>query len=121
MQSYYLSGSNLVTIRVAQNVANSYTMSYQDMYLLTNTTQSFSDFTYNSDESLLAFTASINGAIYGSEYRATLNDDSGSTIWNGTFNTFATSSITASNKAVYETQISPDFKSNVTNNEYIVL
>jgi hypothetical protein len=118
MQSYYLSGSNLVTIRVAQNVANSYTMSYQDMYLLTNTTQSFNSFTYNSDESLLAFTASIAGATYGAEYRATLNDDSGSTIWNGTFNTFATSSVT---KSIYENQITDDYKSNVTDNAYIVL
>ena len=118
MQSYYLSGSNLVTIRVAQNVANSYTMSYQDMYLLTDTTQSFNSFTYNSDESLLAFTASISGAKYGSEYRAYLNDNSGSTIWNGTFNTFGTSSVT---KSIYETQITDDYKSNVTDNSYIVL
>ena len=118
MQNYFLSGSNLVTIRVAQNVANSYTMSYQDMYLLTNQTQSFSDFTYNSDESLLAFTASIAGARYGSEYRAYLNDDSGSIVWNGTFNTFASSSVT---KSIYETQINEDYKSNVTDNAYIVL
>ena len=120
MHSYYLSGSNLVTIRVKDNTSNSYTMSYQDMYLLTNSTQSFNDFTYDSDESLLGFTASINGATYGSEYRATLRDDAGNDVWHGTFNTFATASTTAS-KAIYETQIPPDFKSNVTDNEYIVL
>ena len=117
MQNYFQTGSNLVTIRVKDNVANSYTMSYQDMYLLTETTQSFNDFTYNSDESLLAFTASISGAMYGSEYRATLQDDSGSVIWNGTFNTFATSS---TEKATYQTQLT-DYKSNVTDNSYIVL
>ena len=117
MQNYFQTGSNLITIRVRDNVANSYTMSYQDMYLLTTTTQSFNDFTYNSDESLLAFTASINGANDASEYRATLTDDSGSVIWNGTFNTFATSS---DNKAIYTTQLD-DYKSNVTDNSYIVL
>lgn len=120
MQSYYLTGSNLVTIRVKDNTTNSYTMSYQDMYLLTNSTQSFSQFDYNSDESLLSFTASISGAIYGSEYRGTLRDSSGNDIWHGTFNTFATASTTAS-KAIYENQIPPDFISNVTDNEYIVL
>jgi regulator of sigma E protease len=44
----------------------------------------------------------------------------GNDIWNGTFNTFATASTTQS-KAIYENQIPPDFKSNVTDNEYIVL
>lgn len=120
MQSYFLSGSNLVTIRVKDSTSNSYTMSYQDMYLLTNTTQSFNDFTYDSDESLLGFTASINGATYGSEYRATLRDNVGNDVWHGTFNTFSTASTTSS-KAIYTNQIPPDFKSNVTDNEYIVL
>lgn len=120
MQNYYLSGSNLITIRVKENTSNSYTMSYEDMYLLTTQTQSFNTFTYNSDESLLAFTASISNPIYGSEYRATLLDESGSVVWNGTFNTFATASTTAS-KAIYENQIPPDFISNVTDNTFIIL
>jgi hypothetical protein len=120
MQSYYTSGSNLITIRVKDNTSNSYTMSYEDMYLLTTTTQSFNSFSYNSEESLLSFTASINGAIYGSEYRATLRDENSSVIWNGTFNTFATSSTTES-KAIYENQIPPDFKSNITDNSFIIL
>jgi len=117
MQSYYQSGSNLISIRVKDNTSNSYTMSYQDMYLLTNTTQSFSNFTYDSDESLLQFTASISGARYGSEYRATLLDESGSVVWNGTFNTFSASFV---EKSVYETQIT-DFTSNVTDNSFIIL
>jgi hypothetical protein len=120
MQSYYTSGSNLITIRVKDNTSNSYTMSYEDMYLLTTTTQSFNNFTYNNEEGLLGFTASISGAIYGSEYRATLFDDSNNVVWNGTFNTFASSSTTES-KAIYETQIPPDFKSNVTDNSFIIL
>ena len=120
MHSYYLSGSNLITIRVKDNTSNSFTMSYEDMYLLTTQTQSFNSFTYNSDESLLAFTASISGAIYGGEYRATLLDESSSVVWNGTFNTYATSSTTQS-KAIYENQIPPDFRSNVTDNDFIVL
>lgn len=120
MISYYLSGSNLMTIRVRDNVSNSYTMSYQDMYLLTNSTQSLNSFTYDSDESLLGFTASISGAIYGSEYRSTLRDSAGNDVWCGTFNTFATASTTQS-KAIYENQIPPDFKSNITDNQYIVL
>lgn len=120
MQSLFLSGSNLITIRVKQNTSNSYTMSYEDMLLLTTQTQSFDSFTYNSEESLLGFTASISNPMYGSEYRATLRDDSGEVVWNGTFNTFASSSTTQS-KAIYENQIPPDFISNVTDNEYIVL
>jgi len=118
MQSYYLSGSNVITIRVRENTSNSYTMSYEDMYLLTTQTQSFSDFTYNSDESLLAFTASISSATYGSEYRATLTDETGSVVWNGSFNTFSSSSVS---KSIYETQLSETYISNVTDNSYIVL
>lgn len=95
-------------------------MSYEDMYLLTTQTQSFNSFTYNDEESLLGFTASISNPIYGSEYRATLSDESGSVVWHGTFNTFASSSTTES-KSVYETQISPEFKSNVTDNSFIIL
>lgn len=95
-------------------------MSYEDMYLLTTQTQSFDTFTYDSQESLLGFTASISNPIYGSEYRATLRDESGEVVWNGTFNTFATASTTES-KAIYENQIPPDFISNVTDNTFIIL
>ena len=69
MLTYFISGSNNYTIRVAQTTSNAFTMSLQDMTRLTNTTASLTNISYNDCESMLSFTASISGAVIGEEYR----------------------------------------------------
>jgi hypothetical protein len=116
MQSYFLSGSNLVTIRVEDTTANDLTLHLQNMETLLNTTQSLSA-EYTSSESLLKFTPFISGAYLSAEYRAYITDDTGS-IWHGTFQVFASSSL---DKSDYVNQNTGNYKSNVTTNEYIIL
>jgi hypothetical protein len=116
MQSYFLSGSNLVTIRVQDTDAIGLTLYLQNMETLLNTTQSLSA-EYTSSESLLKFTPNISGSYLGAEYRAYITDSTGS-IWNGTFQVFASSSV---DKSDYVNQNTSNYKSNVTTNEYIIL
>ena len=119
MQTYYLSGSNNYTIRVSSttiNSANDVTMSFQDMYTLQNTTASLSNISYDSYESLLSFTASIDTNLVADEFRATLLN-SGSEIWHGSWQVFRPQTI---DKANYTIQ-NDGFISNVSENKYIIL
>jgi hypothetical protein len=116
MLTYFISGSNNYTIRVAQTTSNAFTMSIQDMTRLTNTTASLSGVTYNTYESMLSFTASISGAIVGEEYRAFITDNSGS-IFNGSVQVFTSQSIA---KPEYKTQ-NDGFISNPSTNEYVII
>lgn len=118
MQSYYTSGSNLITIRVEDANTGSLTLHYQDMTTLQNYTQSISDFTYTDYESILAFTASLVSASIGSEFRAYIQDGVGENIWHGTIQVFASSS---EDKSVYVNQNTQQYISNVTENKYIIL
>lgn len=116
MQSYYLSGSNEVVIRVESTTSDTFTLNLQNMETLLNTTQSLSA-EYTSSESILKFTADISGAYEGAEYRAYITDGDSNNIWNGTFGVFESASV---DKSSYVNQLSDDFKSNVTTNEYII-
>jgi hypothetical protein len=113
MLAYYISQSNSYTIRTQPTASSEFTMSMQNMYTLENTTMSISGLTYNGYESMLGFTASISGAIVGSEYRLTLinsgaanltaNTD-GNYIWHGSLQAYVSQS---EDKSVYENQIPP--------------
>lgn len=125
MLSYYESGSNEYTIRVDSGVTNDITLSLQNMMTQENLTASLSGVSYSSYESILAFTASISGAIVGDEYRAELLvSGSSESYWNGSIQVFVSQS---ENKPEYVNQIplpedgiSPK-KSNVTTNRFIIL
>lgn len=116
MLPYYISESNHWTIRTAPTASSALTMSLEDMYLLTRQTASLSGVTFNGYESLLAFTASISGAIVGSEYRAELLNGT-DVIWNGSIQVYAAQS---SSKADYETQ-NTQYISYETENKYVIL
>ncbi len=116
MLAYHISQSNSFAIRTEPTASNEYTMSLQDMYLLTDSTMSLTDITYNGYESLLQFTASISGAYVGAEYRATLY--TGDTpIWHGSVQCYVSQS---TDKTVYENQI-PPVVSHASENRYIIL
>ena len=116
MQTYYLSGSNGFTIRTEPTASSNFTMSLQDMTTQVNLTASLSGLSYNGYESLLSFTASISGAITGSEYRATLFNGA-SEIWHGSFQVFRPQT---GDKANYQNQ-NNQYISNVSDNKYVIL
>lgn len=116
MNSYYLSGSNTNQYRIEQTTAPTFTMYYQNMQTLVNTSQSLSA-EYTSSESLIKFDANISGAIDGGEYRAYMKDGDSNDVWYGTFKVFASASLDTSQ---YNSHLDDDFKSNVTTNEYIL-
>ena len=118
MQSYYSSGSNLMTFRVEETNTGSLTLHYQDMITLDNYTQSISQFTYTNYESILSFTASLVSSSVGSQYRAYIVDNVDEVVWHGTIQVFASAS---QDKSVYVNQNTQNYISNVTENKYIIL
>ena len=85
---------------------------------LRNSSSSISPYTYNAYESMLSFIASLD-AYVGDEYRAYISDGT-SSIWNGSIQVYTSQSV---DKANYENQIPLEqvYKSNLTDNEYIIL
>ncbi len=118
MLGYHISQSNSYTIRTEPTASNSFTMSLQDMTTLVNTTASLSNITYDGYESILAFTASISGAIVGEEWRATIYNGSTS-IWHGSIQAFESQSLSIP-KSTYKTQID-QFISHESENKYIIM
>jgi hypothetical protein len=119
MLAYYISQSNGFTFRTEPTASNQFTMSLQDMYTLQNLTASMTSMSYQPYESYIQFTASISGAIVGSEYRATLyNSGSLNPIWHGSIQVYRSQS--TNDKAVYENQIPPVI-SHGSENKYIIL
>ena len=116
MISYYISGSNNYTFRTQPTGSSTLTLYLQDMLTLVNTSSSINPYTYNAEESMLSFTASIASASVGDEYRAYITSGT-SSIWHGSIQVYTSQSI---DKPVYKTQID-GFVSNVTVNEYIIM
>jgi hypothetical protein len=120
MLSYYISQSNSYTIRTQVTGSNQFTMSLQDMMGLNTFTASMTNVSYSAYESILAFTASIQSASVGSEYRAVLYNQSGSAsidIWNGSWQVYSSQSI---DKSVYENQ-NTQYVSHDSENKYIIM
>lgn len=118
MLAYYISQSNAYTFRTQPTASSEFTMSLQDMYGLNNLTASMSNLTYEGYESYVSFTASISGAIVGSEYRATLiNSGSSEPIWHGSIQVYASQSV---DKTVYENQ-NQQYVSHESENRYIIM
>jgi hypothetical protein len=120
MLTYTISGSNEYSIRTYPSSSNEWTMSLQDMTLLTNSTASLSGITYNGYESILNFTASIGTRIVAEQYRATIINSGSGVVWHGTINTFTSQSI---DKVNYVNQIPLDGNevSHESENKYIIL
>ena len=116
MLTYFISGSNDYTIRIAPTTSSAYTMSLQDMTRLTNTTASLSGISYNTYESMLSFTASISESVIAEEYRASITNGT-DILWNGSIQVYVSQSI---DKPVYKTQ-NDGFISNPSTNEYVII
>jgi hypothetical protein len=122
MQTYFTSGSNVFTIRTKPTTGNSLTMSLQDMTTQVNSTASLSGITYDSYESLLSFTTSIDNTNTAQEFRATLIDGT-TEIWHGSIQVYASQSYENNSKSNYRNQIPVDNRivSNTSTNEYVIL
>jgi hypothetical protein len=115
MLPYYISQSNSYTFRTEDTASNQFTMSLTDMIGLNTFTGSMSGTQFTSYENILAFTASISGAIVGSEYRVSMIN-SGEIIWNGTIQVFDSQS---EDKAVYENK-NTQYISHTSENKYVI-
>lgn len=118
MQTYHISQSNSYTIRTSPTSSNSFTMSLQDMMSQNNTTASLSGLTYDGYESILAFTASISGAVIGGEYRAVIYNGT-TDIWHGSIQVYKSSSLSIP-KSDYENQ-NTQYISNTSENKFVIL
>jgi hypothetical protein len=118
MLAYHISQSNSFAIRTEPSSSNEWTMSMQNMYTLENSIMTMTGITYDGYESLLQFTASIDSASIGAEYRLALyNSGSTDPIWHGSVQCYTSQSI---DKSVYENQIPPVI-SHASENRYIIL
>lgn len=125
MLTYFTSASNDYQIRVS-NTSTDITMSLQNMSTLENSNASLSGVEIvNQYESLLAFTASISGAVSGDEYRVTIVvSGSDEPIYNGSLQVFVSQS---EDKPSYRNQVplaengEDNFKSRTSSNSYIIL
>jgi len=123
MLAYYISGSNYYTFRTEPTASSNLVLQLQDMLTLQNTTASVSasgrPYTYDAYESKLNWTASLVSASIGDQYRASITDGT-SSIWHGSISVFASQSV---NKPEYVSQLGVEerYKSNLTDNEYIIM
>ena len=108
--------TNTNTFRVEQTTSPTFTLYYENMQTLVDTTQSLSA-EYTSSESIIKFDAEISGAIDGGEYRAYIKDGDDNDVWYGTFKVFSSASLDTTQ---YKSHLDNDYKSNVTTNEYII-
>jgi hypothetical protein len=83
-----------------------------------NTTASLSGLSYDGYESILAFTASISGAIIGAEYRAVIYNGA-TDIWHGSIQVYKSSSLSIP-KSDYENQ-NTQYISNTSENKFVIL
>ena len=118
MQSFYSGSSNLFTIRTSQTGSSDLSLNLEDMLTLQTSSISLTDYTWNTEQQILQFSASFTASV-GDEFRATITDGCLNNIWSGTIQCYASSS---QQKADYVNQnTTGSFISNQTANEYIIL
>ncbi len=118
MQSYYISGSNVFTFRTKPTGSSDLTLYLEDMFTLQTSSASISGYTFNGEQSILQFTASLD-TIEAAEYRAYIKDSCENNLWDGTIQVYASQSI---DKPNYRNQnTSGSYISNNSGNEYIIL
>jgi hypothetical protein len=120
MITYYISGSNIIDLRIKPKCSGSLVLRLQNMSSLQNTTSSVVNYEYDKYLSLLSFTASIQNPNIGDQYRAELVNNGTDIVWNGSVQVFASQSI---DKVNYVNQIPLEdvYVSHLSNNDYIIL
>tara|TARA_B110000285_G_scaffold48075_1_gene54301 strand:- start:160 stop:528 length:369 start_codon:yes stop_codon:yes gene_type:complete len=121
MQSYYISGSNVFTIRTANTGSGVLTLELENMLTLVTSSMDIDEYTFNATQGILSFTASLT-ASQGDEYRAYINDALlTDPVWDGTIQVYREQN-TPFSQADYQNQnTSGSYISNNSENEYIIL
>ena len=123
MLTYYSSSNNVWTFTVQPTGSSNLTLHLQDMYTLVNTSASLSNYAYNPYQSTLSFTGSqvptLVSASVGSQYRAYISDTTCS-IWHGSVQVYTSQSLNKTSN-VNQIPLQDVYKSNVSDNEYIIL
>lgn len=116
MLAYYLPNTNTFTIRTESTSSAQLSLKLENMFTLQTSSYSLSSYTFNPYENLLTFDLTLISASVGSEFRAYIEDVSGS-IWHGSIQVYTSQSI---DKPNYTNQIPLEgqYKSNVTENKY---
>jgi hypothetical protein len=123
MHSYFVSQSNLITIRTNEICSRTIQLKLQNMYSYENYSASLSQdagqFAYDEYNSILTFSASLPDQEVGTQYRAELFD-SASLVWCGTIQVFSPQQII---KSSYTNQIPLEdmYVSKDSNNQYLIL
>lgn len=121
MLSYYISASNISTVRINQACSNAVGLMWEteNLYTFQKTTASLGNYTYDKYQSLLTFTASLTNPIVGDEFRVKIYD-TGSVYWHGSVQVFTSQSV---DKSEPNNQIPLEdiYISHETENEYIIL
>ena len=118
MQQYIISGSNVFTFRTKPTGSGDLTLNLENMLTLSTSSLSIDTYTYNSEQSILQFTASLTASV-GDEFRAYIVDGCNNNLWDGTIQCYESQSI---DKPNYKTQnTSGSWISNDTSNQYIIL
>lgn len=119
MQSYYISSSNVFTFRTAITGSSDLTLYTENMLTLVTSSLGIDEYTYNSEQSILQFTASLTASV-GDEFRAYIKDSCDNNLWNGTIQVYSSQSIDKPNYKTQNTD-SGSWISNDTANQYIIL
>lgn len=121
MLSYYISASNISTVRINQACSNAVGLMWEteNLYTFQKTTSSLGDYSYDKYQSLLTFTASLTNPIVGDEFRAKIYDNT-NVYWHGSVQVFTSQSV---DKSEPNNQIPLEdiYISHETENEYIIL
>lgn len=121
MISYYISQSNITTVRINQACSDAVGLfiETENLYTFQKTTASLGNYTYDKYQSLLTFTASLSNEIVGDEFRIKIFD-TGSVYYHGSIQVFTSQSV---DKAEPNNQIPLEdiYISNTSHNEYIIL
>lgn len=118
MISYYISQSNGFVVRTEETGSSELTLNLENTFTKETSSYNLSgSYDYTPYESILSFTASLEGVVSeGQQYRATITDTT-SSIWRGSIEVFSSQSV---DKSTYVTQRDWSI-SHESNNEYIVL
>ena len=121
MQSYYISGSNVFTIRTANTGSGVLTLELENMLTLVTSSMDIDEYTFNATQGILSFTASLT-ASQGDEYRAYINDALlADPVWDGTIQVYREQNTPFSQAAYQNQNTSGSYISNNSENEYIIL
>jgi hypothetical protein len=113
MLTYYLPGPESFTIRTENTGSSTLTLKLENMYTLETSSYSLAGYTFNAYENLLSFNLSLVSASVAGEYRAFIDDTTGS-IWHGSIQVYTSQSV---DKADYRNQ-NTQYVSNQTENRY---